>query len=86
MDRSFVWDAATNPDASAITRAIIAVGHQLGLRVIAEGIETREQLRLLRVMGCDAGQGYLFCAPVPLDELPDHLARIAEQWAREFPA
>jgi len=86
VDRSFVWDAATNPDASAITRAIIAVGHQLGLRVIAEGIETREQLRLLRVMGCDAGQGYLFCAPVPLDELPDHLARIAEQWAREFPA
>ena len=86
VDRSFVWDAATNPDASAITRAIIAVGHQLGLRVIAEGIETREQLRLLRVMGCDAAQGYLFCAPVPLDELPDHLARIAEHWAREFPA
>jgi len=80
-----VRDAATNPDASAITRAIVAVGHQLGLRVIAEGIETREQLRLLRLMGCDAAQGYLFCAPVPLDELPDHLARIAEHWVREFP-
>jgi EAL domain-containing protein (putative c-di-GMP-specific phosphodiesterase class I) len=37
-------------------------------------------------MGCDAGQGYLFCAPVQLAELPDHLARIAEDWAREFPA
>ena len=85
VDRSFVRDAATNPDASAITRAIIAVGHQLGLRVIAEGIETREQLRLLRLMGCDAAQGYLFCAPVPLDELPDHLARIAEHWVQEFP-
>jgi EAL domain-containing protein (putative c-di-GMP-specific phosphodiesterase class I) len=84
VDRSFVQDAATNPDASAITRAIIAVGHQLGLHVIAEGIETSNQLRLLRVMGCDAGQGYLFCQPVPPGDLPGHLARIAEHWGREF--
>jgi len=85
VDRSFVRDAAANPDASAITRAIVGVGHQLGLRVVAEGVETREQLRLLRLMGCDAAQGFFFCRAVPLTELPGQQLRIAELWAREFP-
>ena len=84
VDRSFVEDAAADVHASGIARVIVAVGHQLGLRVVAEGIETREQLRLLRIMGCDAGQGYFFCAPAPLDELPENLAKIGEQWAGEF--
>ncbi len=85
VDRSFVRDAATNSDASGITRAVLAVGHQLGLRVVAEGVETYEQLRLLRLMGCDAAQGYLFAHPVPLLELREALARATRQWSREFP-
>jgi diguanylate cyclase (GGDEF)-like protein len=84
VDRSFVRDAASNESASGIVRAIITVGHQLGLRVVAEGVETREQLRLLRLMGCDAGQGYLFCPPVPLEALPGHVDTIADQWTGEF--
>jgi diguanylate cyclase (GGDEF)-like protein len=86
VDRSFVRDAADSADASAIVRAIIAVGHQLGLRVVAEGIETREQLRLLRLLGCDAAQGYFFCVPVPLEELEGRRHAIAEQWRSEFSA
>ena len=86
VDRSFVRDAADSADASAIVRAIIAVGHQLGLRVVAEGIETREQLRLLRLLGCDAAQGYFFCVPVPVEELEDRRHAITEQWRSEFSA
>jgi diguanylate cyclase (GGDEF)-like protein/PAS domain S-box-containing protein len=86
VDRSFVQDAIANPDAAGITRAIIGIGHQLGLRVVAEGVETSEQVRLLRLMGCDAAQGYFFCAAVPLSELPGRLLEIAELWAREFRA
>jgi diguanylate cyclase (GGDEF)-like protein len=85
VDRSFVQDAATNPDASGITRAVVGVGHQLGLRVVAEGVETGEQLRLLRLIGCDAAQGYFFSRALPRDALAEQLARIQEQWSREFP-
>jgi len=85
VDRSFVQDAIHNPDASEITRAIIGVGHQLGLRVVAEGVETSEQLRLLRLMGCDSAQGYLFSPPVPLGELAGRTRLIADYWRREFP-
>jgi diguanylate cyclase (GGDEF)-like protein len=86
VDRSFVHDAAESEDASAIVRTIIAVGHQLGLRVVAEGVETLEQLRLLRLMGCDAAQGYYFSVPVPLAELEGRRHAIAEQWRGEFSA
>jgi EAL domain-containing protein (putative c-di-GMP-specific phosphodiesterase class I) len=86
VDRSFVRDAAESADASAIVRAIIAVGHQLGLRVVAEGIETREQLRLLRLLGCDAAQGYFFSVPVPVEQLEGRRNAITEQWRSEFSA
>ncbi|MCU0242085.1 MAG: EAL domain-containing protein [Vicinamibacteria bacterium] len=85
VDRSFVRDAAANSDASGIARAIIGVGHQLGLRVVAEGVETMEQLRLLRLMGCDVAQGYLFSLPAPIAELGPQVQKIAEQWASEYP-
>jgi diguanylate cyclase (GGDEF)-like protein len=65
IDYTFVRDAATDPGAAAIARTIVAMGHQLGLRVVAEGIETEDHFRLLRLMGCDAGQGYLLSRPVP---------------------
>ena len=49
----------------AISAAIIAMGHSMGLKVLAEGVETEEQLAFLLEQGCDEGQGYLFSRPVP---------------------
>jgi len=64
IDRSFVRDIAEDPDDSAITAAVIAIGHHMQLRVVAEGVETAQQLGILRAMNCDEYQGYLFSRPV----------------------
>jgi EAL domain-containing protein (putative c-di-GMP-specific phosphodiesterase class I) len=64
LDASFVKDATTDTDDAALVMAIIALAHNLRLRVIAEGIETEEQLSLLRSLSCDEGQGYFFGRPV----------------------
>ena len=69
IDRSFVREITTSPDDAAITTAIIAMAHALGLEVVGEGVETEEQLDVLREQGCDAMQGYLFSRPVPPDAL-----------------
>jgi len=73
IDVSFLRDIATDPGAAAITHAIIALGKGLQLRVLAEGVETREQLAVLRQQGCDEIQGYYFSRPVPADEIADML-------------
>lgn len=63
IDRSFVSDATTDPDDAALVMAIITLAHNLRLKVMAEGVETEDQLRFLRLLRCDEGQGYLFGRP-----------------------
>lgn len=69
IDIAFIRDVTSNPDDAAITRAIISMAHSLKLKVIAEGVETAEQLAFLRHHGCDQMQGYFFSRPLPLLEL-----------------
>ncbi|MCP4898349.1 MAG: EAL domain-containing protein [bacterium] len=68
IDRSFVREVLNSKEDTEIVRAIIGLAHNLGLLVIAEGIETREQHDRLAAMGCDFGQGYLFAKPLPSNE------------------
>jgi predicted signal transduction protein with EAL and GGDEF domain len=67
-----VRDLTTDPDDAAVVMAIIRLAHNLGLRVIAEGVETEEQLSLLHLLRCDGGQGYLFGRPMPADVFAFH--------------
>ena len=69
IDRSFVEDLPDSADDAAIVSSTISMAHYLGMKTIAEGIETREQLRFLKQAGCDIAQGYLISHPLPLDEL-----------------
>lgn len=68
IDQSFVRNLSPNSDDLSLCEAIIVMAHRLGLKVIAEGIETPEQYRLLEAAGCDYGQGYIFSRPVPAHE------------------
>ncbi|MEO1574092.1 MAG: EAL domain-containing protein, partial [Pseudomonadota bacterium] len=73
IDRSFVSDISSDADAAAICSAIIAMGRALGLTVVAEGVETDQQLRRLRVDGCDQFQGFLLSRPVPSELFMEQL-------------
>lgn len=73
IDRSFVREAPHNGGDVAIVRAVIGLAHNLNLKVIAEGVETREQLDFLRAEGCDQIQGYFFARPCPASDLQDVL-------------
>ena len=75
IDRSFIKDIPDNQDDMEITSAVIAMAHNLKLKVVAEGIETGAQLGFLRRQQCDVGQGYLFDKPIPGRELIDSLRR-----------
>jgi diguanylate cyclase (GGDEF)-like protein len=68
LDRTFTADLDEDPRNAAIVRAIILMCHELGFRVIAEGVERAEQAAVLRECGCDMAQGYLYARPVPADE------------------
>jgi diguanylate cyclase (GGDEF)-like protein/PAS domain S-box-containing protein len=75
IDRSFVTSLATVADDAVIVRSIIDLAHNLGVDVVAEGVEDERTLELLVDYGCDAAQGYLFSRPVPSDELVRWLER-----------
>jgi EAL domain-containing protein (putative c-di-GMP-specific phosphodiesterase class I) len=68
IDQSFVRDLVHNPDDRTIAATVAMLGDSLGLKVIAEGVETEEQLRILETMHCEEGQGYLWGRPMPADE------------------
>jgi EAL domain-containing protein (putative c-di-GMP-specific phosphodiesterase class I) len=68
VDRTFVRDIPTDPDDAAIVGAIVSMAHNMGLKVIAEGVETEEQLEFLRTLQCDEIQGFLFSPPVTHQE------------------
>lgn len=69
VDMSFVRDMLTNRGNASIVKAVIALGHSLGLEIIAEGVEQEEQARHLRTLRCDVIQGYLISRPLPTDEM-----------------
>jgi EAL domain-containing protein (putative c-di-GMP-specific phosphodiesterase class I) len=73
IDRSFVKNMEEKQEKAALIRSIIALAHSLGLSVVAEGVETKQQLEMLREIGCEIGQGYLFSRPLPGKELEDYL-------------
>ena len=68
IDKRFIDNIKAGSQELALCEAIIVMAHQLGLKVIAEGIETQQQMQLLLKAGCDYGQGYLFSKPVPKKE------------------
>jgi len=78
IDRSFVSSLHDNASSQAIIRAIIGLGRGLQVPLIAEGVETREQLEFLREAGCDEAQGYLIGAPRPIDAYSEFVGRKTE--------
>jgi diguanylate cyclase (GGDEF)-like protein/PAS domain S-box-containing protein len=73
IDQSFVRDLAVDKDDAGIVTAVIGMGKSLHMRVVAEGVETREQLEILQQHGCPQGQGYYFCRPVPAEQFRQFL-------------
>jgi EAL domain-containing protein (putative c-di-GMP-specific phosphodiesterase class I) len=69
IDKSFVCDIGHDPDDAAIVKAVITLGHNLNLKVLAEGVESKQQLDFLRSNRCDEVQGYYFYRPLPMDDL-----------------
>ena len=75
IDRSFVKGVSENGRLSAITKNIVRMGHDLSLEVLAEGVETEAELRMMLSYGCEFFQGYFFARPIPLEEFEQYAAR-----------
>jgi EAL domain-containing protein (putative c-di-GMP-specific phosphodiesterase class I) len=73
IDRSFIKNLGIEPRSKELVRAAINMGHSLGLLTLAEGIETQEQLDILRTLGCQQGQGFLFSPAIPASRISDAL-------------
>ena len=78
IDQGFIKELMTRPDDAAIVKAIISLAHGLRLKVVAEGVETHEQLTLLQSLGCDQYQGFLFSPPLPAPEF----AELVRSWQK----
>jgi EAL domain-containing protein (putative c-di-GMP-specific phosphodiesterase class I) len=74
IDKSFVMNMSEDANDAVIVRSTIELAHNLGLGVIAEGVETIEAWNQLAALGCDVAQGFLMCRPVPADELSAWIA------------
>jgi EAL domain-containing protein (putative c-di-GMP-specific phosphodiesterase class I)/GGDEF domain-containing protein len=91
IDRAFVTQVPSRHDSQAICAALIELGRRLDVAVLAEGVETREEVEALRVLGCQLFQGFFFARPLPVDKFvrkladPDWLALIAAPARRELP-
>jgi len=83
IDRSFVKDVPVGPRDTALVSAIIALAHNLDLKVIAEGVETGEQLEFLRAQSCDLAQGFHFSRPLAAPAFRDHLAAAGRSLASD---
>jgi polar amino acid transport system substrate-binding protein len=83
IDKSFVHDIATSPSEDAIAKSLISLAHKLNLLVVAEGVETKEQLKLLKNHMCDKVQGYLLSKPIPPNEA-ETLLKQSENGFEEF--
>jgi diguanylate cyclase (GGDEF)-like protein len=82
IDRSFVTHMAVDEEDASIVRAVLELGHSLGLDVVAEGVEDEEALRELIALGCDYAQGFYFSRPVPADDLPEQISFIEARFYR----
>ena len=69
IDRAFVRDIGSDPDDAAIVQSIIALGHALKMKVVAEGVETEEQRAFLIASDCDEAQGFHFARPMPFEDI-----------------
>jgi EAL domain-containing protein (putative c-di-GMP-specific phosphodiesterase class I) len=79
IDRSFVQNIADTPNVLTLVSTVISLARAFGMRTVAEGVETREQLRILRQIDCDEAQGYLFAPPAPASEIPSIILRLSNQ-------
>ncbi|MGC8714705.1 MAG: EAL domain-containing protein, partial [Leptodesmis sp.] len=79
VDRSFVSRMGSENEDSHIVQTVIMLGHNLGMNIVAEGVETTEQLAQLRALKCEYGQGYLFSKPLPSEAI-EQLLKTDPQW------
>ena len=79
IDQSFIRNIHEDPDDAAITDAVIRLGHSLGLKVVGEGVETEEHVKILTEKGCDIFQGYHFCRPIAHDEFVEFQKDMAKK-------